>query len=48
MYYLQMLPRPNSDVIKFLEKLGLDDEKSSKVYTSGQGSLNYLNNEKKN
>ena len=41
-------PRPNSDVIKFLKKLGLDDEKSSKVYTSGQGSLNYLSNEKKN
>tara|TARA_Y100001935_G_scaffold215117_1_gene186477 strand:- start:196 stop:1008 length:813 start_codon:yes stop_codon:yes gene_type:complete len=40
-------PRPNSDVIKFLKKLGLDDKKSSKVYTSGQGSLNYLNNEKK-
>ena len=41
-------PRPNSDVIKFLEKLGLDDEKRAKVYTSGQGSLNYLSNEKKN
>ena len=40
-------PRPNSDVIKFLEKLGLDDKKSSKVYTSGQVSLNYLSNEKK-
>ena len=40
-------PRPNSDVIKFLKKLGLDDQKSSKVYTSGQVSLNYLNNEKK-
>ena len=40
-------PRPNSDVIKFLGKLGLDDQKSFKVYTSGQGSLNYLSNEKK-
>ena len=40
-------PRPNSDVIKFLGKLGLDEKKSSKVYTSGQGSLNYLSNEKK-
>ena len=40
-------PRPNKDVIKFLKKLGLDEFKSSKVYTSGQGSLNYLNNEKK-
>ena len=40
-------PRPNSDVVKFLEKLGLDSKKSSKVYTSGQGSLNYLGKEKK-
>ncbi len=40
-------PRPNSDVIKFLKKLGLDDEKSSNVYTSGQVSLDYLNKEKK-
>tara|TARA_Y100000590_G_scaffold313004_1_gene353811 strand:+ start:63 stop:875 length:813 start_codon:yes stop_codon:yes gene_type:complete len=40
-------PRPNSDVIKFLKKLGLDDERSSKVYTSGQCSLDYLNNQKK-
>ena len=40
-------PRPNLDVINFLKKLGLDDKKSSRVYTSGQGSLNYLNNEKK-
>jgi len=41
-------PRPNSDVVKFLNKLGLDNKKSSKVFTSGQGSLNYLINEKKN
>ena len=41
-------PRPNSDVIKFLGKLGLNEKKSFKVYTSGQGSLNYLSNEKKN
>ena len=40
-------PRPNNDVVKFLKKLGLDNQKSSKVYTSGQGSLNYLGNEKK-
>ena len=40
-------PRPNYDVKEFLKKLGLDDVKSSKVYTSGQCSLNYLNNEKK-
>ena len=25
-------PRPNSDVIKFLRKLGLDEKKSSRVY----------------
>ena len=41
-------PRPNYDVVNFLEKIGLDQEKSSKVYTSGQCSLNYLRNEKKN
>ena len=41
-------PRPNSDVINFLEKLGLDEKKCSKVYTSGQASLDYLSNEKKN
>jgi len=40
-------PRPNSDVISFLKKLGLDEKKSSKVYTSGQGSLDYLSKEKK-
>ena len=40
-------PRPNSDVIRFLKKLGLDDKKSLKVYTSGQCSLNYLSTEKK-
>ena len=40
-------PRPNSDVERFLIKLGLDEKKSSRVYTSGQGSLNYLSNEKK-
>tara|TARA_Y100000591_G_scaffold294826_1_gene283690 strand:+ start:61 stop:873 length:813 start_codon:yes stop_codon:yes gene_type:complete len=40
-------PRPNSDVINFLKKLGLDEKKSSKVYTSGQCSLNYLSKEKK-
>tara|TARA_Y100001936_G_scaffold61442_1_gene60478 strand:+ start:60 stop:872 length:813 start_codon:yes stop_codon:yes gene_type:complete len=40
-------PRPNSDVVNFLKKLGLDKKKSSKVYTSGQGSLNYLSIEKK-
>ena len=40
-------PRPNLDVIKFLNKLGLDDKKSSRVYTSGQVSLDYLTKEKK-
>jgi len=44
---LSNAPRPNLDVVRFLNKLGLDDKKSSKVYTSGQCSLNYLNNEKK-
>tara|TARA_B100001029_G_C14967701_1_gene398311 strand:+ start:79 stop:894 length:816 start_codon:yes stop_codon:yes gene_type:complete len=35
-------PRPNSTVIKFLEKMGLDKRKCEKVYTSGQAALNYL------
>ena len=40
-------PRPNETVSKYLKKLGLDEKKSSKVYTSGQGSLDYLSKEKK-
>ena len=32
-------PRPNSDVIKFLKKMGLDDGKCKKVYTSGEAAL---------
>ena len=35
-------PRPNSTVIKFLKKLGLDDNKCSKVFTSGEAALKYL------
>tara|TARA_Y100000590_G_scaffold384442_1_gene455844 strand:+ start:396 stop:1211 length:816 start_codon:yes stop_codon:yes gene_type:complete len=38
-------PRPNLDVIKFLKKLGLDDNKCKQVYTSGEAALNHLNTE---
>jgi len=36
-------PRPNTTVIKFLKKLGLQDSKCKKVFTSGQAALIYLN-----
>tara|TARA_Y100001970_G_C14210345_1_gene846497 strand:- start:1425 stop:2252 length:828 start_codon:yes stop_codon:yes gene_type:complete len=35
-------PRPNNNVVKFLEKMGLDEIKSNKVRTSGQSSIEYL------
>ena len=35
-------PRPNKTVIKFLKKMGLDENKCSKVYTSGESALKYL------
>lgn len=35
-------PRPNLTVMKFLENLGLNDEHRSKVYTSGQAALSFL------
>ena len=41
-------PRPNSDVIKFLKKMGLDDDKCQKVYTSGEAALKHLNSKWKN
>ena len=41
-------PRPNSDVIKFLKKMGLDEEKCQKVYTSGEAALKHLNSKWKN
>ena len=37
-------PRPNSTVLKFLKKMGLDNEKCKNVYTSGEAALNYLDN----
>ena len=37
-------PRPNSTVVKFLKKMGLDNEKCKNVYTSGEAALNYLYN----
>ena len=36
-------PRPNSTVVKFLQKMGLESKKCQKVYTSGEAALNYLN-----
>ena len=41
-------PRPNSTVVKFLLKMGLNEKKCKKVFTSGEASLNYLNSEWKN
>tara|TARA_B100001173_G_C15930673_1_gene522583 strand:- start:140 stop:958 length:819 start_codon:yes stop_codon:yes gene_type:complete len=35
-------PRPNLTVIKFLEKMGVDKEIRSHVFTSGEAALNYL------
>ena len=35
-------PRPNSTVIKFLNKMGLSKQHSKRVYTSGEAALNYL------
>ena len=38
-------PRPNNTVIKFLKKMGLDQSKCDKVFTSGQAALKYLNSD---
>jgi len=35
-------PRPNRTVIEFLKKMGLDENKCSKVYTSGESALKHL------
>ena len=35
-------PRPNKTVIKFLKKMGLDEDKCRKVFTSGESALKYL------
>ena len=35
-------PRPNDTVIKFLKKMGLDNNKCQKVFTSGEAALKYL------
>ena len=35
-------PRPNDTVIKFLTKMGLDNKKCNKVFTSGEAALKYL------
>ena len=36
-------PRPNYNVMDFLNKMGLEKKIYSKVYTSGEAALNYLN-----
>ena len=36
-------PRPNYNVIEFLKRMGLEKKFCSKVYTSGEAALNYLN-----
>ena len=36
-------PRPNNTVKIFLDNLGMDKDIQKKVYTSGEASLNYLN-----
>tara|TARA_B100001996_G_C18599785_1_gene569373 strand:- start:271 stop:1089 length:819 start_codon:yes stop_codon:yes gene_type:complete len=41
-------PRPNQNVKIFLLKMGLNELLASKVYTSGQAALNYLNLNYKN
>ena len=35
-------PRPNDTVIRFLKKMGLDDNKCNRVFTSGEAALNFL------
>ena len=39
---LTTAPRPNKTVIKFLKKMGLDEDKCRKVYTSGELSLIHI------
>ena len=41
-------PRPNDTVIKFLSKMGLDNKKCNKVFTSGEVALKYLKSELQN
>ena len=36
-------PRPNSTVKNFLKRMGMDEEISDNVFTSGEAALNYLN-----
>jgi len=41
-------PRPNLAVEKYLIKIGLDEKKTKKVYTSGEAALDYLLSELRN
>ena len=35
-------PRPNTTVNKFLEKMGMSEDLTKHVYTSGEAALNFL------
>ena len=37
-------PRPNSTVVSYLKKMGLDEKKTVNVYTSGEAALDFLKN----
>tara|TARA_Y100001970_G_C14192853_1_gene836355 strand:+ start:79 stop:894 length:816 start_codon:yes stop_codon:yes gene_type:complete len=41
-------PRPNKTVEKFLQNIGLDNNKSNKVFTSGEATLDFFKKELKN
>tara|TARA_Y100001970_G_scaffold285109_1_gene403969 strand:- start:9471 stop:10289 length:819 start_codon:yes stop_codon:yes gene_type:complete len=41
-------PRPNNNVMNFLNKMGLEKKFYSKVYTSGEAALSYLHSNFKN
>jgi len=41
-------PRPNYNVMDFLDRMGLEKKFYSKVYTSGEAALSYLNTNLKN
>jgi len=41
-------PRPNKTVMNFLKKLGLEESKCKKVFTSGEAALKYLESDYKN
>ena len=42
LFLLTNAPRPNRKAVKIFTKIGLDNKKSNKVFTSGQATLNFL------